>query len=126
MQKIMLSGKIHTARVTDCQLYYEGSLEIDPLILREAGILPYERILVVNRNNGNRFETYAIPGRPGEKQFLLNGPAAHQGKKGDVITVMAFSVCSAEEAAKIEPKIIVLDGNNDIICRKGRICPPVE
>lgn len=126
MQKMMLSGKIHTARVTDCQLYYEGSLEIDPLILKEAGIFPYEKILVVNRNNGTRFETYAIPGVPGQKQFMLNGPAAHQGRKGDVITIMAFSLATLEEAAAMEPRIVVLDENNDIICRKGRICPPVK
>ena len=61
MQKIMLSGKIHTARLTACLLDYEGSLEIDPELLAEAGILPYEKILVVNRNNGERLETYAIP-----------------------------------------------------------------
>ncbi len=126
MQKIMLSGKIHTARVTDVQLYYEGSLEIDPELLREANILPYEKILVVNRTNGSRFETYAIPGTPGERRFLLNGPAAHQGSAGDVITIMAFSVCDEKEAASISPSVIVLDENNSIICRKGRICPPVE
>ena len=61
----MLTGKIHMARITACELDYEGSLEIDPEILAEAGILPYEKILVVNRNNGERLETYAIPGAAG-------------------------------------------------------------
>lgn len=120
MQKIMLSGKIHTARLTACLLDYEGSLEIDPLLLAEAGILPYEKILVVNRNNGNRLETYAIPGKPGSKVFCLNGPAARLGKVGDVVTIMAFSICSEEEAAAIAPTVIVLDENNEIIMRKGR------
>ncbi len=121
MQKQMLSGKIHTARLTGCDLEYEGSMEIDPDYLKEAGILPYEKILVVNRSNGERLETYAIPGVPGERAFCLNGPAALKGKKGDVVTIMAFSLCSAEEAAKIQPKVIVLNAANDIIERKGRI-----
>lgn len=120
MQKIMLSGKIHLARITACELDYEGSLEIDPEILAEAGILPYEKILVVNRNNGERLETYAIPGKSGSKVFCLNGPAAHKGNVGDVITIMAFSVYSEEEAVTYEPKVVVLNANNDIVQRKGR------
>ena len=121
MQKIMLSGKIHLARITACELDYEGSLEIDPAILEEAGILPYEKILVVNRNNGERLETYAIPGKSGSKVFCLNGPAAHKGNVGDVITIMAFSVLDEKEAQTYEPQIVVLDKDNNIIQRKGRL-----
>ena len=117
----MLSGKIHTARITRCVVDYEGSLEIDPELLKEANILPYEKILVVNRSNGERLETYAIPGEPGKGVFCLNGPAALKGKKGDVVTIMAFSLCTPEEAAVIQPKVIVLDENNQIIQRKGRV-----
>lgn len=120
MQKIMLSGKIHLARITACELDYEGSLEIDPAILEEAGILPYEKILVVNRNNGERLETYAIPGKANSKVFCLNGPAAHKGNVGDVITIMAFSVYDEKDALTYEPKVVVLNENNDIIQRKGR------
>lgn len=120
MQKIMLTGKIHLARITACELDYEGSLEIDPQILQEANILPYEKIMVVNRNNGERLETYAIPGEYGSKVFCLNGPAAHKGNVGDVITIMAFSVLDIEEAASYEPKVVVLNENNDIVQRKGR------
>ncbi len=123
MQKVVLCGKIHCARLTDCDLEYEGSLEIDSAILNEAGILPYEKILVVNRNNGSRLETYAIPGAAGGRRFCLNGAAAKLGKKGDVVTIMAFAVCSPDEAAVINPKVIVLDENNNISARKGRICP---
>ena len=118
---MMLSGKIHTARLTGCELDYEGSLEIDPELLAEAGILPYEKILVVNRNNGERLETYAIPGEPGARRFCLNGPAAHKGKAGDVVTIMAFSLCTEEEARAIVPRVIVLDENNRIVMRKGRV-----
>ena len=121
MRKMMLSGKIHTARLTGCELDYEGSLEIDPELLAEAGILPYEKILVVNRNNGERLETYAIPGEPGARRFCLNGPAAHKGKAGDVVTIMAFSLCTEEEARAIVPRVIVLDENNRIVMRKGRV-----
>jgi aspartate 1-decarboxylase len=119
MQKIMLSGKIHTARLTSCELDYEGSLEIDIDLMEAAGILPYEKILVVNRNNGERLETYAIPGTAGSKVFCLNGPAAHRGKTGDVVTIMAFSVLTEKEAMTRKPKIIVLDENNEISVRKG-------
>ncbi|MBS1372294.1 MAG: aspartate 1-decarboxylase [Lentisphaeria bacterium] len=119
MQKIMLSGKIHFARLTACELDYEGSLEIDPEYLADAGILPYEKILVVNRTNGSRLETYAIPGVPGERTFCLNGPAAHLGKVGDVITVMAFSLMSEEEARELDPPVIVLNEKNNVIMRKG-------
>ncbi|MEA4862427.1 MAG: aspartate 1-decarboxylase [Victivallaceae bacterium] len=121
MQKQILTGKIHTARLTMCDLAYEGSMAIDLAYLRRANILPYEKILVVNRSNGERLETYAIPAKAGSKMFCLNGPAALKGKVGDVVTVMAFSLCDAAEAAMVEPKVIVLDANNDIVLEKGRI-----
>ena len=116
----MLKGKIHRARITQCDIDYEGSLEIDIEILEKAGILPYEKILVVNATNGKRLETYAIPGKKNSKVFCLNGPAAHKGNVGDVITIMAFSVYDDKEALTYEPKVVVLDANNDIIQRKGR------
>ncbi|MDD5699006.1 MAG: aspartate 1-decarboxylase [Victivallaceae bacterium] len=119
MQKIILTGKIHTARLTSCELDYEGSMEIDIELLTAAGIMPYEKILVVNRSNGARLETYAIPGTAGSRVFCLNGPAAHHGKTGDIVTIMAFSVLTAEEAATCKPKVIVLNENNEIVLRKG-------
>jgi len=121
MQKQILTGKIHTARLTMCDLAYEGSMAIDLAYLRRANILPYEKILVVNRNNGERLETYAIPAKAGSKMFCLNGPAALKGRVGDVVTIMAFSLCDATEAALVEPRGIVLDENNDIALEKGRI-----
>lgn len=117
----MLKGKIHRARITHCDLDYEGSLEIDPDILRAASILPYEKILVVNATNGNRLETYAIPGTPGSAVFRLNGAAAHRGRIGDVITVMCFADYTPEEAADHLPDIVVMDEQNRIaVRRKGR------
>ena len=119
MMKQMLSGKIHTARITRCMIDYEGSLEIDPELLAEAGILPYEKILVANRDNGSRLETYAIPGVPGAREFCLNGPAARLGRVGDVVTIMAFSLMPEEEAVGLKPRVIVLDERNEIKLRKG-------
>ena len=120
MQKIMLSGKIHTARITRCEIDYEGSLAIDPALLEEAEILPYEKILVTNRNNGSRLETYAIPGVRGSREFCLNGPAARLGRVGDVVTIMAFSLCAPEELPGYAPTVIVLNEKNEIVMRKGR------
>lgn len=120
MKKIMLSGKIHTARITRCVVDYEGSLEIDPELLREANILPYEKILVCNKTNGSRLETYAIPGDAGSRDFCLNGPAARLGNVGDVITIMAFSICDEEEARVISPRVIILNEKNEIENRHGR------
>ena len=120
MQRIMLSGKIHTARVTHSELNYEGSLEIDRDLLDAAGILPYEKILVVNRNNGNRFETYAIPGPRGSKRFCVHGPAAHRANVGDVITIMAFAVFDAADLKSFHPIVVVMDENNQIAQRREK------
>ena len=119
MKRIMLSGKIHTARITRCLIDYEGSLEIDPELLAEANILPYEKILVTNRNNGSRLETYAIPGQAGSRDFCLNGPAAKLGSVGDVVVIMAFGVYDEDEAKTYRPRVIVLDENNEIVSRRN-------
>ena len=118
MNRMMLTGKIHRARLTSCVVDYEGSLEIDQEILAEANILPYEKILVVNATNGERLETYAIPGKAGSKVSCLNGAAAHRGNPGDVVTVMAFSLCSEEDARVLRPKVVVMNENNMITVRK--------
>jgi len=120
MNLIMCKSKIHRARVTESILDYEGSLEIDTDIMKEAGIYPYEKILVVNASNGQRFETYAIPGQAKSKCFKVNGAAAHRASPGDTITVMSFGVCTEEEAKKICPKVIIMNSKNEITGRKGR------
>ena len=117
----VLRNKIHRARLTRCDVDYEGSLEIDIEYLEAAGILPYEKILVVNATNGQRLETYAIPGERGKGVFCLNGAAAHRGKPGDIVTIMTFAVMTMEEAESHQPTVIVLDEHNRIISkRKGR------
>ena len=114
-------SKIHKARITHCDLNYEGSLEINIDYMNEIGMFPYEKILVVNATNGERLETYAIPGPAGTPVFRLNGAAAHRGNEGDTITIMSFGHCSEQEAIGFKPKIIVLDENNKIINKKGSL-----
>ena len=114
----LLKGKIHRARLTACDLNYEGSLAIDPDYLDLANILPYERILVVNATNGNRLETYAIPGERGSGVFCLNGAAAHLGRVGDVVTIMCFGYYTPEEAATHAPKIVVLGEHNEVLVQR--------
>ena len=117
----MLKGKIHRARITQCYVDYEGSLEIDIELLEKAGILPYEKILVVNATNGSRLETYAIPGKAGSGIFCLIGAAAHRGSVGDIITIMCFANFTPEEAATFRPKVIVMDEKNQVVAeRLGR------
>ena len=117
----MLKGKIHRARITMCDVDYEGSLEIDIDILEKAGILPYEKILVVNATNGKRLETYAIPGEAGSGTFCLNGAAAHRGSVGDIITIMCFANFTPEEATTFRPRVVVMDEENTITAiRLGR------
>ena len=123
----VLKSKIHRARLTCCDVDYEGSLEIDIDYLEKSGILPYEKILVVNATNGQRLETYAIPGKRGSGVFCLNGAAAHRGNPGDVVTIMCFAQFSPEELAEHLPTVIVLNEKNEIVARrKGRTELPLN
>lgn len=121
MQLQLIKGKIHRARLTHCDLDYEGSLEIDIDYLKKAEILPYAKILVVNATNGERLETYAIPGESGSRVFRLNGAAAHKGNVGDIVTIMAFGILDEKEAQGFQPKVVVLNEKNDVVAvRRGR------
>ena len=102
----VLKSKLHRIPVTEANLDYEGSLTLDPDDMESVGIVPYERILVANVASGSRFETYAIAGRRGTHVCCLNGAAAHKGKVGDRLIVMAFAQVSPEEAAGWQPKIL--------------------
>ena len=101
----LLKAKLHRIRVTEANLDYEGSLTLDPDDMEAVGILPYEKILCADVENGNRFETYAIEGARGSHVCCLNGAAAHKGKVGDRLIVMCFAGMSAEEAAGWQPKV---------------------
>jgi aspartate 1-decarboxylase len=110
----MFKAKLHRLRVTEADLYYEGSITIDEELLDEAGILPYEKVQVVNVNNGARLETYTIPGEPGERTVCLNGPAARLAARGDQVIVISYAELSPEEAREHRPKVCLVDENNDV------------
>ena len=101
----LLKSKLHRIRVTEARLDYEGSLTLDPDDMEAAGIVPYEKILCADVENGNRFETYAIEGRRGSHVCCLNGAAAHQGRVGDRLIVMAFARMTPEEARGFIPRV---------------------
>ncbi|MBF0273886.1 MAG: aspartate 1-decarboxylase [Nitrospinae bacterium] len=112
MQKIMLRSKIHRATVTECDLDYIGSIEIDELLMKKTELLPYEQVQIYNITNGERFTTYAIKGEAGSGRISVNGAAAHKVKKGDMIIIVAYALINEEEAFNHKPKIIVVDENN--------------
>ncbi len=111
----MLKSKLHHLRITDAQMEYEGSITIDPEILEAVGILPYEKVLVANLANGERFETYAIAGEKGLRHACLNGATAHKGKTGDRVIVFAFCQLREDELDSHHPRIVRLDKHNAII-----------
>lgn len=119
MKVSILKSKIHKARITQCDLNYEGSLAIDRDLMDKVGLLPYEKILVVNATNGQRLETYAISAPRGSRVFCLNGAAARRGAVGDMITIMSFAAMTPAEASDTHPAVIVLDAENLVEAVKG-------
>jgi aspartate 1-decarboxylase len=119
MQMQLLKSKIHRASVTDSSLHYEGSLTVAADLMERCGLLPYERVLCSILDNGNRFETYAIPGEWGSGAIVLNGATAHLGKVGDLITIMSYAVMDEREAKKWHPRVIVLGEGNQIKNERG-------
>jgi aspartate 1-decarboxylase len=119
MQLNLLKSKIHRAEVTDASLNYEGSLAIDADFMSLVGLRPFERILVGNMNNGERFETYAIAAPAGSKTISLNGATAHLGRRGDMLTIMAFAVVDEREAANWQPRVLVLAETNTKIIKQS-------
>ena len=105
MTLTLLKAKLHRIKVTEADLNYEGSLTLDPDDMESVGIVPYEKILCADVENGNRFETYAIAGDRGSHVCCLNGAAAHKGKVGDRLIVMAFAQMSEEEAKGWTPRV---------------------
>ena len=114
MLRLMYKSKIHRATVTETNLDYEGSITIDSRLMKEADILPHEKVHVLNLNNGSRCETYAIEGEKDSGLICVNGAAAHHSKVGDKIIVIAYALMEAKEAREIKPKIILVDENNRI------------
>lgn len=110
----MLKGKIHCATVTEANLSYMGSITIDADLMDQAGILPNERVQVVDNNNGARLETYTIPGPRGSGVICLNGAAARCAQVGDVVIIMAYALFSEEEARACRPTVVLVDESNRV------------
>ena len=118
MLRQMLSGKIHRVTVTEARIDYEGSITIDSLLLKRAGMLPYEKVLIANLNNGSRIESYAIPAPEGSGVICLNGGAAKHGKTGDLLIIMTFGVYSETELKDHKPKVAYVDVQNRLVEKK--------
>jgi aspartate 1-decarboxylase len=117
MTRSMMKSKIHRAHVTDANINYEGSITIDKKLLREADILPYEEVHVLNVNNGARFTTYAIEGEEGKGEICLNGAAARLAVKGDLVIIITYSQMPEEDCQNYKPKIVHVNEKNQSVTR---------
>ena len=122
----LLRTKLLRAEVTGARLDYEGSLAIDIELMNLVGMLPYEKILVGNLANGERFETYAIPAPAGTREICLNGATAHLGKSGDLLVIMTFAELTPEEAKTWKPKTATLAERNRRVVRLDNPEVPVD
>lgn len=114
MFRIMCKSKLHRGTVTETNLNYEGSLTVDRELLAAADILPYERVQVVNVNNGARFETYIMEGEAGSGTICVNGAAARLAQPGDKVIIISYVLVDKEEEKNFIPRIILLDEKNRI------------
>jgi len=115
MERIFFKSKIHRATVTDANLNYEGSLSIDPELMERADILPFEKVDVVNINNGERFSTYAIKGKKGSGEICLNGGAARKGQIGDLLIIITYAHLTTEEITRHQIKAVLVDKANKVL-----------
>lgn len=109
-----MKSKIHRATVTEADLNYEGSLTIDSSLMTAVGLRPFERVHVYNINNGERFETYAIEGKPDSGVIGLNGAAARKGMIGDLVIIVSYALFADDELKTFQPRIVLLDSANKI------------
>ena len=115
MRRTMLKSKIHRATLTKCFLEYEGSVAIDADLLKTADILPGELVHVLNVNNGKRLVTYAIEAPAGSGTMMLNGPAAREGYKGDILVIITYAEYEESELDRYAAKIVKVDARNRVV-----------
>jgi aspartate 1-decarboxylase len=125
----LMKSKIHRARVTEANLDYVGSITIDEDLMDQADICLNEKVQIVDNNNGNRFETYVIPGERGSGMICLNGAAARLVHPGDIIIIISYGMFDKNEAKSFKPKIVFVDKNNKVeeiknIEQHGQISDP--
>jgi len=114
MQLSMLKGKLHMARVTQAELWYDGSCAIDEDLVKLAGLREFEQIDIYNVDNGERFSTYVILAEPGSRTISMNGAAARKVQVGDRVIIAAYGQLSEEEAEKFKPKLVYLTDDNRV------------
>lgn len=115
MQVTMLKGKIHRAVVQQAELNYIGSITVDPVLMEAAGIYEYEKVQIVDIENGSRFETYTIAGEPNSGMICLNGAAARCVQKGDHIIIMAYCQLDDKEVKEHKPRVVFVNEQNEIV-----------
>lgn len=114
MFRMMMNSKLHRATVTEADLNYVGSITIDADLLDAAGMLPNEKVHVVNNNNGSRFETYIIAGERGSGVICVNGAAARLVQRGDIVIILSYVYMTNEEARTHEPTVLIMDEKNGV------------
>jgi aspartate 1-decarboxylase len=111
----VLKSKIHRVKVTEANLNYVGSITIDEALLEAANMIENEKVLIVNNNNGERFETYIIKGERGSGKICLNGAAARRVQVGDILIIISFAMMDFEEAKTFKPFVVFPDDNNQLL-----------
>ena len=117
----VLKSKIHRATVTGAEIHYTGSISIDKRLMEHAKILPYEKVLVVSLDSGERLETYVIEGEKGSGEVCINGAAARKILKGDKIIILSFAYMEEKEASEYRPKIIYVNKKNELIGEEDHV-----
>jgi aspartate 1-decarboxylase len=117
--RTMLKSKIHRARVTQCNIDYEGSITIDKDLMEAADMLQYEKVDILNINNSARFHTYVIEGERGSGEICLNGAAARLVAKGDIVIILSYQSMTDDEAASYIPRLVYVDAQNRIVDTRG-------
>ena len=117
MQIQVLKSKIHRVKVTDADLNYIGSITIDQNLMEASNIIAGEKVQIVNINNGERLETYVIPGKRGTGEIALNGPAARRVAKGDIVIIISYAQMDFEKAKTFEPTVIFPNENNNTLVK---------
>jgi aspartate 1-decarboxylase len=115
MQIEVIKSKIHRVTVTGADLNYIGSITIDEVLMEASNIIEGEKVSIVNINNGERFDTYAIKGNRNSGDIILNGPAARKVQKGDVIIIMSYGLLEFEEAKKFKPSLVFPNESNNTL-----------
>ncbi len=114
MFRVMMKSKIHGATVTEANLKYTGSITIDKDLLKISDILPFERVQIVNLNNGSRVETYVLEGAGGSGTICMNGAAARWAEVGDKVIIISYALLSEKEVRKHHPEVVFVDDRNRV------------